>query len=919
MVGRVGEMDRIARLLERVRTGGGFALALTGPAGSGKSALLDAVEADATGLLVCRAYGTQSESELAFGGLEELLRPLLQRADDLAERHRLALQVSLDGHEGPAQDRLTLSVAVARLLERAAEDRPMVCLVDDAQWVDTESVNALLFAARRLGRCRIGFLFSIRDADAGGPFEHSWLPRMSVAPLPPAAARELISDLGLVLPKATIQEIIDASEGNPLALSEFAQLAAADGVAAKVGVGQPLPISERLQAIYATQARALPPATQVGLLLAAAAPAAPPDVLRTASAALTGDFAALDAAVAAGLIVPRAGRLRFRHPLVRAAVYQGASTPEVEAAHAAVADALEMRDPDLAAWHRALSIQEPNEQVAARLAATAARTRHRGGQLGTAHALHLAARLTPDPDTATLRLLAAASAARQGGSHVLARPWLVEVQARTDDPAVSADAEYELAQIAFWVDGTRSPSLPPTVRAVAAVEPARAARLLSCDLVALISDLRVDDASPIADRALQLAGRTGRPNDVAARVAHVLVMSGRSREAGALCDLIVSDATEAGDPVAMVLVAQPLWWMERYEAARRLLASAVAALSADDRLWFLARAQVYQSELERRVGRPGAAVEVARQALTLAEQLGEPMAQAEALVQMAAAEAVLGDEVQLAAHISQARRLVATRLAGTGELDLIAASAVGQAALAANRPAEASAALEPVVARALRCGVADPGVVLAVPDLIEAWIATGQLDRARPLLAWLTDRAEACDRHWARLAALRCAVGIAPSTDLAALHRAVDEWNTDGAPIHSARAWLTLGAAYRRRRMRTDARAPLRHAYDLFSAAGASVWAERARAELRACGETPAAPGAGHERLTPQELRVARLAASGARNREIAEALFVSTHTVEAHLTAVFRKFGIRSRSQLTARVNELDEPAEAAESQGFP
>jgi DNA-binding CsgD family transcriptional regulator len=909
LLGRAAELEEMRRLVGRLAEGTGFCIVLQGGAGIGKTAVLDALAADCGDQIrVLRASGTQRESELVFAGLSELLGPVMGHVGDLPERQRAILRSSLALVDVTAHSDLEVFVAATSLLTSAAGAQPVLCLIDDAHWVDAASVDALLFAAKRM-RGNVGFVFATRD-DLVSRLDATSVPRRSLHPLDRDAARRLVLDANPDLPPSTIDDVVEYAEGYPLALIEFARHATGGRT---LHSRVPLPVSERIQRVFSEQARALAPAARTALVVLAASDHGYAAVVTRAIERLAHGVSALDAVLDSGLVRKDGECFVFRHPIARSSAYQSATEAERRAAHAALADVLSASQPEQAAWHRGLSSVAPDEDVAAALEDTAESARRRGGRLAEACALELAARLSPDGESGTRRLLAAGSAALQAGRHALSRRLLDEVVTRSSDVCVLADAAHLLAQIAFWQDGRLPRDLARAADQVESVDAVRAARLLSFSLVPLISDCQVDAALPIAQRAWALIGHGVRPFDVAFRVAHVFVMAADPRGAE-LAQSVAAAAERDDDVAAMIMISQPLWWLERYAEAGRLLELALTKARASDSLWMLCHGFINQAELGRRIGRLGLARAAAAEALALAEQLGDPMQRAEALVQLAAVEAHLGNAVEALAHAEQALRIVDARSAGATELRLTAAAAQARVALGARRPLEAVERLQPLVERVLANGVRDPAVIPCVSDLLDAHIAAGRdalgrLDRLGPvglvdqevarLEAWLTDAAHRCGRRWAILAAARCAALRSPQSGLDVLRQALAD--DDGADaLLTARGWLTYGELVRRGGERANARTALARADQAFRAAGAEAWYERVAAELRACGEASSAAAAvAAIALTPQEDRIARLAGSGARNREIAKTLSLSEKTVETHLAAAFRKLGIRSRTEL--------------------
>jgi hypothetical protein len=653
---------------------------------------------------------------LRFAGLGELLAPLVDLLEEVPERQRAALRSSLSLGDAGAHSDLEAFVAATSLLRAASASGPVLCLVDDVHWVDAASADALLFASRRLSACPVGFVFAARD-DLVSRLDARSIVRLPLGPLDQVAAESLVRATNPALPAATRVELIKAAEGFPLALIEFARLAG--GQLSAVDVRTPLPVSERIERVYGYQARRLPGEARLALVVSAVSDQQRVHDIAPAITQLGCSPAALDAAIDSGLVRVDGDRYVFRHPLARSAVYHAAGQAQRRAARRALADALADPQPELSAWHRGLSATAADEQIALALERTAESARRRGGRLAEARALELAARLSPADDVAIARLLAAGGAALQAGKHVMARALLGEVAHRSSDVRVLADAHHLLAQLEFWQAGRVSPDLVRVAEQVEPVDRTKAARLLSFALVPLISDCRVSEALPLARRAWSLIDGGIEPFEVAFRVAHVLVMAGEAAGAALTRDAAAA-ADRAGDLVAMIMISQPLWWLENYDDARRLLRRAIKAARDTDAIWMLCHGLINEAELERRTGRPVLARAAAAEALGIAEQVDDPMQRAEALVQLAAAEAQLGDAVQARAHADQARRLVEPRAAGATELQLTAAHALARAALLAGRPAHAADQLQPLIERVIAEGLVEPGVIPGVIELVEA-------------------------------------------------------------------------------------------------------------------------------------------------------------------------------------------------------
>jgi DNA-binding CsgD family transcriptional regulator len=896
LVARGAELAQLAAFLDRVVDGPGSALLIRGPAGVGKSALLGEI-ANRDDVRVLQTCGIETDARYPFAGLIELLYPVFGEIDSLPPRPGRALRRSLALETGRT-DALASTVALTMLLARLGTTEPVLCSVDDAQWLDESSADALLLAARWHPE-RVGFVFAVRDEPVPR-FEQAWLRTMSVDGLSAAASRELLAGAAPGLPGAAVHDVITAAEGNPLALLEFARAVQDAG---ERGPAVPR-LGSRLEAEYSRAARGLPESAQRALVLLAASDVADHSRMHAVLASFAGCAHPLDPAVVAGLVSADGSRLRFRHPLVRSALYQSAAPDLRRAAHRALAEAFRADEPERASWHDSLCADGPDEGIAAALEQSAEQARHRGGRSAEGRALERAARLTPDRRVADRRLGDAAAARLAAGEFDQAERLLVEVADRADDVLVLADAEHNLAQLAFWRTGGRRPTLQQVAAAVEPVDRGRAAQLLSYDLISLISDLRADLAAPVAERAWALIERGFEPAEVAWRVALALLLGGRTADGTALTARLADAAEHSGQLAALVNVAQPLTWVEEYARARRLLELAESKLRSTGELRMLGHALVFRANLEQYAGNVGAVRLAAAEALALAEQLDQPMSQAEACMQLALVAARASDELETGALVSRSLDLVAGRESGTGELVALGAAALGEAALAAGHIGAAIAHLEPSVQRVLAGGVVDPAMVPGLGDLIEAYASSGRHSEAERLLDVLTEQATACDRRWAQLAAARCRVLLGLPGSESQLRGALERDDCQ-AQLVSARAWLTLGAEQRRRGRRAAGVASLRRAHERFRAAGATAWSEIAAKQLRASGEVLAVDREDPlTTLTPQETRVAQLVATGARNREVAAALFVAPKTVEYHLAAIYRKLGVRSRTELAGVIS---------------
>jgi DNA-binding CsgD family transcriptional regulator len=899
-MGRRAECRVLDQLLEAVRAGESRALVVHGEPGVGKSALLEYLAGRAAGCRVLRVAGVQSEMELAFAGVHQLCGPLLGRLGVLPGPQRKALHTAFGISEGPAPDPFLVGLAVLGLLAGVAGvagERPVLCVLDDAQWLDRASAQVLGFVARRLGAESVGLVFGARVA--GG--ELAGLPELMVRGLGEADARAL---LGAVLPgpvDARVRdEIVAETRGNPLALLELPRGLTVAELAGGFGLPGALPLAGRIEDSFRRQIETLPAPTQRLLLLAAADPTGDPVLVWRAAGRLGIATQAAGPAAAAGL-AEFGDRVRFRHPLLRSVAYRSASEPDRQEVHRVLAEATDPQaDPDRRVWHRAQAAAGPDEDVAAELERSASRAQARGGLAAAAAFWERAAALTPDPARRAGRMLAAAQADLQAGAFSKALELLAMAEAEPLDELQGARLDWLRGQIAS-ASGLGSDA------ALLLLKAARRFELLDLDLA---RETYLD-----AWRAAQIAGHlaVGGDLDEVSRAARALPPPPHPpRPADLLLDgltLLVTDGPAAAAPVLRqaisafagpdVPVAQRLRWSwmapmagatlwdyESYSLIERpvQLAREVGALDRLPRLLNqLATAAVWRGDF-------AAAASLIAEADAVCEATGAQIAPYAALrlasVRGREAEAVpliqvtieQADAAGQGATVTSAYWAAASLYNGLGRYD---------DALAAARQASEQAPVGP----AMR----------ALPELVEAAARAGDPRTARDALARLAEWTQAGGTDWglgieARSRALLAGGEAAERLYQEAIAR------LGRAPIRAelARAHLLYGEWLRRQRRRTDARAQLRTACQMLDEIGMEAFAERARRELRATGAT-ARRRAVAERveLTSQEAQIARLAAGGLSNPEIGTRLFLSPRTVQYHLGKVFTKLGITSRMEL--------------------
>jgi DNA-binding CsgD family transcriptional regulator len=873
-------------LLDEARRGRSGVLAVVGEPGVGKTALLDEVRRQATDLHVLEATGVESESELPYAALHELLRPLLDLLPRIPDTQARALAAALALEPGKP-DAFAVGAGTLSLLAEAAEQQPLLVLLDDAHWLDHASADALVFAARRFRLEPIALVAAYRPGEAP-TFEP--LPRLELEPLSPDDARSVLrSRPEPVAPRDEV-DVLAAAAGNPLALLELPVDLSRDIPAAAET------LHERLRRAFSARVEELPPSGRLGLLLAAAEPDA--GTVRRAAEVLRLD-APLAPAEAVGLIRIRDGSLAFRHPVVRSLVYANAPTGDRATAHRALAASLtEDEDADRRAWHLAAAADEPDESVAALLEQTAERAIARGGHAAAARALERSARLSPAREDRARRLAAAFQSQRYSGDRAKAHALAEEALTLAEDPGVRADLLFQLQALADWGDERASDSeLLREVETSAELDDEGRAKLLLLVVMRRSSRWDASGAVALCPRLEEYAAGSGpvwRQRAVASAAMSYLRAGDRPR-----AERLFGALERTDIPTIAAFDYMSLEW---YDRLRESLAETLRAARADGNIHRIAWNRTCAAHLELRHGRLDAAEAAAAEALPLGEAISERKIDLAAAA-LAGVQAWRG---QSEACVANARRAaaaarVAEDLYGEG----IAQMQIALLALGEGRPRDAIAELEPLAKRWLDSTVRDPATVAFVTDLVEAYALTEATDKARGLLDRFSPIADAAGNKWMLAARDRCEGVLATAEELdtpftSALQR------LEGSPyaLERARTRLAYGERLRRARRLRDARPHLQAAFDAFDAAGATLWQERAAAELRAAGVRVASESRPRADLTPQELHIAGLVAEGKTNKEIAAAMYVSPKTVEHHLTNAYRKLDIHSRAELVRIVS---------------
>jgi DNA-binding CsgD family transcriptional regulator len=896
LINRRTECTLLDGVLQAVRSGESRVLVLHGDPGVGKSALMDYIASRVSGCRLVRAAGIESEMELAYAALHQLCAPLLDRLDDLPAPQRDALSTAFALSAGPTPDRLLLGLAVLGLVSAAAENQPLVCLIDDLQWLDRASTEALAFVARRLGAETVALIMATRTADS----EFTKLPKMEVSGLRNGDARALL-DLVWTAPldERVRDQFVAETRGNPLALLELPRDLTDHELVGGFGMPSALRLSGRIEESFQRRLAILPEQTRQLLLIAAAEPTGDPALVWRAAARLGIGADAATPAISDGL-AEFGIRVRFRHPLVRSATYRSAPLPERQLVHQSLADVTDPdTDPDRRAWHRAQAAEGPHEDVAAELESSAGRARARGGLAAAAAFLERATMLTREPAQRVERALAAASAKVDAGAFDVAQELLAVAEDGPSTDFQHARADLIRAQLAF-VTGRGSDAPPLLLKAAERLEPIEAAMARTTYLHAL--------------QAAVFAGRLAVGAGVVevARAAKTSPRPSTPTLSDLLLDGFVANFTDgyaAGLPVLGRAVSAA-----RRDASdeeqRFLWLAGIAALHIwDDESWDavsrrhveLGRSAGALAELplalsSRAVmltfaGELAAAGALHQELKTVTEATGDSLATDPAM----SLAAFCGNQVKVSALIEATARDVVRR--GEG-MWLSVADWVE--ALLNNGIGNHQAALAPALRAAEQ-----PDLALSAwstIELIEAAARSGASDTAAGAVARLCEMTSASGTDWALGVEARSRALISDAADAEPLYRdAIERLGRTRMRVELARTHLLYGESLRRERRLGDARTQLHIAHDMFDAMGMEAFAERARRELLATGETarkrtPAATGA---QLTPQEEQIARLAAEGLTNPEIGARLFISAKTVQYHLSKVFTKLGVSSRSQL--------------------
>jgi DNA-binding CsgD family transcriptional regulator/tetratricopeptide (TPR) repeat protein len=901
LFGRDHECGLLDQLLESVLVAQSQVLVLRGEAGIGKSALLDHLAQTARDCWVTRAAGVESEMELAYAGLHRLCGSMLHLVERLPATQRDAIGTAFGLSPGAAPDRYLVGLATLTLFANAAEHRALVCIVDDAQWLDDASVQILGFVALRLLAERIGLVFASRTGN-GDPIL-AGLPELIVNGLDAPHSRALLlSNLLGPIDTAVCDRIVAESRGNPLALLELPRGWEDRAVAGGFGVPDTSPVADKIEQSYARRLASLPKATQLLVLVAAAEPLGDRDLFVRAAEILDLDTAEAEPAKRAGLL--RIGeRIEFAHPLVRSAAYRSATIYARRRAHDALAAATDSEvDPDRRAWHLAQATVPPDEYVATELERSASRARSRGGVAAAAAFLRRATTFTRDPHQRSERALLAAEATLQSGGFDAARRLGIAAEALPMDELQRARVELLRGRVAFASElSSNGPSL--LLRAATRLEPFDPGLARETYLTAWGAAVFAGDANYVMEicRAVRDLPPThsARPIDLLLDGIALLTTEGRDAAVATLQDAVKLLTSLPVDDVlrwgwAATGASDAVWDIDGTlaiaERQVQLVRDAGALAELPIHLAALGLAKAWSGDF------PGVASLIA-ESDSVAAATGSPIAPY-ALLRL---RALQGSEAETSRLIAQA-----TEKAAAGGQGLAAAWAHWSASVLYNGLARYEDAISS--AKQATANTFEPWAAMwALPELVEAATHLGDAELARDALERLAETTRPCGTDFARgiEARSRALASGGPTAEDLYL-QAVEHLGRTPLRPESGRAHLVYGEWLRREGRRVDAREQFRAADDMFTTIGMEAFAERARRELIATGEkarkrTDDTRG----QLTPQEEQIARLARDGLSNQEIAAQLFVSPRTVEWHLRKAFAKLGINSRMLLRGALPE--------------
>ncbi|GAA3181694.1 LuxR family transcriptional regulator [Blastococcus jejuensis] len=908
--GRDVEQARVRALLDDARVGRGGALVLRGQPGVGKSALLADAEAGAraAGLTVLLTRGVESESPLPFAALQRLLRPVMDCAEGLPSLQARALRTAFgEGEpEGGAGDRFLVYLAALSLLAEAGERTPVLAVVDDAHWLDDASAAALLFVARRLQAEDVGLVFAARTGDVR-TFDSGDLPVLDVGAIDRDAAGALLSErAGVPVPAAVRDALLAGTGGNPLALVELAGALTVEQLAGTRPLPDRLPLTEGVERAFLDRYRRLPPEARTVLLVAAADDSGRTTTVRSGADALGAGEAGFEDAERSGLLSVRGGTCELRHPLVRSAVYDAATSTERRRVHRALAAVLTDVDPDRRAWHLAASVDTPDADIVDELERAAERALMRGGREAASAAFERAAELASDAAVRAALLHRAATSAWLGARPPRARALADAALALDPEPLLRADVRLLLAHLEFH-QGSLDVAHGMLLEAAAEVAPHDRGRTTELAmLAAALAAFGARSTGPVGPIDLLPAAGPGasvrelvlgdliRGLDAVSRADWIGAAPPLRRAVGLADELVVGR-----DEDLLLNLGIAAWPLGDSESALRLQDRLLAHARDTGAVVMIVHALTRRSLPELATGRWATAASGAEEALALADNSGQPVLAAWPAAVLALLAVFAGDGSAADEHLARVERIAGTHSLGIVTELVLDLSRWARGVREIGEPSGGMHHFE----RMSSASVSH----LAALDRIEAAVHAGRPETARAWVAELESYAAGTGAPWA-------AAIVEHGRALLANGPAVEEHFERALEAHGRSLWrpargrteLAYGSHLRRSRRRVDARAHLRAALEVFEDIGAGVWTERARQELRASGETARRREATDApALTPSERQIAGLVREGLSNRDIAARLFVSPRTVDFHLRNVFAKVGVTSRTELAAQLTD--------------
>jgi len=897
--GRDLERAQLAALVDEACQGRASALVVHGEAGVGKSALLQDLVTGAGDARVLRTQGLESESPLAFAALHRLLRPVLRLLDRLPVPQARALRVAFGQEEGAAIEPFLVAVATLSILTEVAEESPVLCVVDDAHWLDVASADALLFTARRLQADRVALVFAARDGDVR-TFSHDGVSSMLLGGLDVTAARALLAEReGDVLGEAVCERLLEQTGGNPLALVELPTVLTAAQLNGSAPMPSKLPLTAGVERLFLDRCRRLPEQVQTLLLIAAADDSGQLATVRRAAAVLGVDERALNEAEQSGLLLTDGDTVRVRHPLVRSAVYQAATGLERRNAHRALADALgEADDPDRQAWHRAAAADGPDEGVVAALERAAVRSERRGGYLAAAAAYERAAELTAGEQPRAARLFAAARNAWACGQTTRARALATAAREGADDRLLRADIDRLRGRIEVNV-GSASDAhriFTQAARVVAADDPTRALEMAVA--ASLLSIYGADSGMPLDATTILAEGAPGDAPRTRCLKQLLVSVTEASRENWAAAVASLRLALQAGadlsDPDVLGNLGNAALHLGDDEAHRRcftvMLSGARESGAGMSVLYALPRLAFTQLV----AGQWTAAGTSADEALALSLSAGQRPLTVAPLAWLTLLAALQG-RPEYDALLTELDEVVAGHPLGVLADPVHDLTRWAKGSHAAHH-GDTSAAFHhlsqlrlPAISR------------IAALDRIEAAVRVGDRDQAATWVEQLASFANDTQWQWALAAVDHGRALLAEAAQAPALFESSLAHHANGGrPYDRARTHLAYGEILRRSQRRVDARTHLRVALEIFEDLHAEPLIARATQELRASGETARKRDPSTQlKLTPMELQVAQLVSQGMSNKEVAAQCWISPRTVAFHLRNCFTKTGVTSRGEL--------------------